>query len=81
MAVAHSPLAHTPSWPQCGSQSGSDAGAAQAEVGDFPAAVAAAERAATVATAQGLEEIAAKNRELLQLYRQGRSFHEMKPDQ
>jgi protein O-mannosyl-transferase len=52
--------------------------AAQAEAGDFPAAIATAERAAALATELRLEEIAAKNRELLLLYRQGRPFHERK---
>jgi tetratricopeptide (TPR) repeat protein len=50
--------------------------AAQAEAGDFPAAIATAQRAAALATALRLEDIAAKNRELIQLYRQGRPFHE-----
>jgi Tfp pilus assembly protein PilF len=50
--------------------------AAQAEAGDFHAAIATAERATTLATALHLEEVAAKNRELIQLYRQGRPFHE-----
>jgi Flp pilus assembly protein TadD len=52
--------------------------AAQAEAGDFPAAIATAERAATLATALRLEEVAARNRELIQLYRQGQPFHEKK---
>ena len=50
--------------------------AAQAEAGDFPAAIATAERAATLATALGLEAVAAKNRELIQLFRQDQAFHE-----
>jgi tetratricopeptide (TPR) repeat protein len=50
--------------------------AAQAEAGDFPAAIATAERAAALATALHLEDIAARNRELIQLYRQGQAFHE-----
>jgi Flp pilus assembly protein TadD len=50
--------------------------AAQAEAGDFPAAIATAERAAALATNLHLEDIAAKNRELIQLYRQGQAFHE-----
>jgi Tfp pilus assembly protein PilF len=50
--------------------------AAQAETGDFQAAIATAERAAALAAALRLEEIAAKNRELIQLYRQGQPFHE-----
>ena len=52
--------------------------AAQAEVGDFPAAIATAQRAAALATNLRLDEIAAKNRELIQLYRQGQPFHEKK---
>ncbi len=52
--------------------------AAQAEAGDFPAAIATAERAAALASALHLEEVAAKNRELIQLYRQGQPFHEKK---
>jgi Tfp pilus assembly protein PilF len=52
--------------------------AAQAEVGDFPAAIATAERAAALASALGLEEVAARNRELIQLYRQGQPFHEQR---
>jgi len=50
--------------------------AAQAEAGDFHAAVATAERAAALADTLHLERVAAKNRELIQLYRQGRPFHE-----
>jgi Tfp pilus assembly protein PilF len=52
--------------------------AAQAEVGDFQAAITTAERAAALATALRLEEVAAKDRELIQLYRQGQPFHEKK---
>jgi Tfp pilus assembly protein PilF len=52
--------------------------AAQAEVGDFPAAIATAERAAALATDLHLEEIAAKNRELIQLYREGKPYHEQR---
>jgi protein O-mannosyl-transferase len=50
--------------------------AAQAEAGDFQAAAASAERAAALADTLHLERIAAKNRELIQLYRQGQPFHE-----
>jgi Tfp pilus assembly protein PilF len=50
--------------------------AAQAEAGDFQAAVATAERAATLASALHLDDIAARNRQLIQLYRQGQAFHE-----
>jgi protein O-mannosyl-transferase len=52
--------------------------AAQAEAGDFQAAIAAAERAAVVAASLHLEKVAMRNRELLQLYRQGQPFHEKK---
>ncbi len=52
--------------------------AAQAEAGDFPAAIATAERAAALAKSLHLEDIAARNRELLQLYRQNLPFHEKK---
>jgi len=52
--------------------------AAQAETGDFSAAIATAERAAALAAALHLEDIAATNRELIQLYRQGQPFHEKK---
>jgi tetratricopeptide (TPR) repeat protein len=50
--------------------------AAQAEAGDFHAAVASAERAAALADTLHLERVAARNRELLQLYRQDQPFHE-----
>ena len=50
--------------------------AAQAEAGDFPAAIATAERAAALATSLHLDDVAARNRELIQLYRQGQPFHE-----
>jgi tetratricopeptide (TPR) repeat protein len=50
--------------------------AAQAEAGDFQAAIATGERAAALADTLRLEEVAAKNRELIQLYRQGQAFHE-----
>ena len=50
--------------------------AAQAQAGDFQAAVVTAERAAALATTLHLDELAAKNRELIQLYRQGQPFHE-----
>jgi Tfp pilus assembly protein PilF len=47
--------------------------AAQAETGDFTAAIATAERAVAVATALHLEDTAAKNRDLISLYRQGKT--------
>lgn len=50
--------------------------AAQAEAGQFPEAVATAERARDRATASGQPEIAQKNAELRELYRSGKSFHQ-----
>jgi tetratricopeptide (TPR) repeat protein len=50
--------------------------AAQAEAGDFQAAITTAERAAALADTLHLEDVAARNRELIQLYRQGQPFHE-----
>ena len=50
--------------------------AAQAEAGDFRSAIATAQRAAALASSMHLEEVAAKNQELMQLYRQGQPFHE-----
>jgi protein O-mannosyl-transferase len=50
--------------------------AAQAEAGDFHAAIATAEQAAALADTLHLERVAARNRELLQLYRQNQPFHE-----
>ena len=47
--------------------------AAQAEAGDFQAAIATGERAASVATSLRLRELAAKNRDLVELYRQGKT--------
>jgi Tfp pilus assembly protein PilF len=47
--------------------------AAQAEAGDFAAAITNAERAVALATALRLEETAAKNRGLIDLYRQGQT--------
>ncbi len=52
--------------------------AAQAEAGNFQAAIATAQRAEALATALRLEDVAARNRELIQLYRQGQPFHEKK---
>ncbi len=50
--------------------------AAYAEAGRFPEAVSAAEKARELALAGGLQEIARKNGELLELYRAGRAYHE-----
>jgi hypothetical protein len=49
--------------------------AAQAEAGDFQSAIATAERAAALAQALRLNEIVARNRELIGLYRQGKAAH------
>src|SRR5262249_21573949 len=49
--------------------------AAQAEAGDFQTAIATAERAAALAQSLRLEEIVARNRELIALYRQGKAAH------
>jgi tetratricopeptide (TPR) repeat protein len=50
--------------------------AAYAEAGRFPEAVSTAEKARALALAAGLEEVARKNQELLELYRAGRAYHE-----
>jgi Flp pilus assembly protein TadD len=53
--------------------------AAYAEAGRFPEAVAAAEKAEQLATTAGLTSMAAKNRQLLELYRAGKPFPEPAP--
>ncbi len=53
--------------------------AAYAECGRFPEAVTAEEKAEQLATAAGLWEVAAKNRQMLELYRAGKSYHEPAP--
>jgi tetratricopeptide (TPR) repeat protein len=53
--------------------------AAYAECGRFPEAVATAEKAEQLATTAGLTAIAAKNRQLLELYRAGKPYHEPAP--
>ena len=53
--------------------------AAQAEAGDFQTAIATAERATTLASALGLNETVARNRELIELYRQGKAAHGSAP--
>ncbi len=53
--------------------------AAYAEAGRFPEAVATAEKAEQLATAAGLPAVAAKNRQLLELYRAGKPFLEPAP--
>jgi len=50
--------------------------AAYAEAGRSNDAVAAAEQARSVALAQGQKEIAAKNEQLLELYKSGRAYHQ-----
>jgi len=50
--------------------------AAYAEAGRFDDAVETAEKAITLATARGNKALAAKNRELLELYRAGKAYHE-----
>jgi tetratricopeptide (TPR) repeat protein len=47
--------------------------AAQAEAGDFAAAIATGQRAAAAADGLRLQQLAAKNRELVELYRQGKT--------
>ena len=53
--------------------------AAYAEAGRFPEAVTTAEKAERLATAAGLTAVAAKNRQLLELYRAGKPYHEPAP--
>jgi Flp pilus assembly protein TadD len=50
--------------------------AAYAEAGRFPDAIATAEKAANLAAAAGNAQFASVNRQLLQLYRAGRPYHE-----
>jgi len=54
-------------------------GAAYAEAGRFDEAVAAAERARDLALASGQRDVADRNRELLELYRSGRAYHQPSP--
>jgi hypothetical protein len=53
--------------------------AAYAEAGRFPEAVATAEKAEQLATGARLTAVAAKNRQLLELYRAGKPYHEPAP--
>ena len=53
--------------------------AAYAEAGRFPEAVTTEEKAEQLATTTGLTAIAAKNRQLLELYRAGKPYHEPAP--
>jgi Flp pilus assembly protein TadD len=50
--------------------------AAYAEAGRFPEAVTTAEKAEQLATKVGLTAVATKNRQLLELYRAGKPYHE-----
>ena len=50
--------------------------AAYAEAGRFDDAVATAQKARTLALAHGQEEIAARNEQLLELYKSGRAYHQ-----
>jgi cytochrome c-type biogenesis protein CcmH/NrfG len=50
--------------------------AAYAEAGRFPEAVTTAEMAEQLAASAGLTAVAAKNRQLLELYRAGKPYHE-----
>jgi tetratricopeptide (TPR) repeat protein len=53
--------------------------AAYAECGRFPEAVTTAEKAERLATRAGLTPVAAKNRQLLELYRAGKPYQEPAP--
>jgi len=53
--------------------------AAYAEAGRFPEAVTTAEKAEQLATTAGLAAMVAKNRQLLELYRAGKPYHEPAP--
>jgi len=53
--------------------------AAYAEAGHYPEAVTTAEKAEQLATSAGLKKIAEKNRQLLELYRAGKPYHEPPP--
>jgi len=53
--------------------------AAYAEAGRFPEAATTAEKAEQLATAAGLAAVAAKNHQLLELYRAGKPYHEPAP--
>jgi tetratricopeptide (TPR) repeat protein len=53
--------------------------AAYAEAGRFQDAVATAEKALALATAAGQKEVAEKNRQLLELYRSAKPYHEPPP--
>jgi Flp pilus assembly protein TadD len=53
--------------------------AAYAEAGRFSEAVTTAEKAEQLAAATGLKDLAGKNRQLLELYRAGKPYHEPAP--
>jgi hypothetical protein len=50
--------------------------AAYAEAGRFEEAVMTAQKACALATESGAQDLLKKNQELLELYRQHRSYHE-----
>jgi tetratricopeptide (TPR) repeat protein len=50
--------------------------AAYAEAGRFQEAIATAQKAESLATAAGQTQLAARNREMRELYRQGKAYHE-----
>jgi hypothetical protein len=52
--------------------------AANAEAGHFDDAIRFAEQARTVAAKSGQTSVAEKNRQLLELYRAGRAYHDAK---
>jgi hypothetical protein len=54
--------------------------AAYAEAGRFSEAIATAQKARDLAEAAGQGDVAEKNRQLLELYRSGRAYHEEKPE-
>jgi hypothetical protein len=54
--------------------------AAYAEAGRFQEAVRTAEKAANLAAAAGKSQFSDINRQLLQLYRTGKAYHERPPD-
>jgi len=53
--------------------------AAYAEAGRFDEAVATAQKACTLASDPGQKDLLQKNQELLELYRQGKSYHQTSP--
>ena len=53
--------------------------AAYAEAGRFPEAVTTAEKAEQLATTAGSETLGGKTRQMLELYRAGKPYHESAP--